>query len=101
MRKSVRSRRKYLAKGSTVYLEGSLQTRKWTDQQGVEKYSTEIVLQVFSGKMVMLSREVREPATTPGCPRTQTLSKRRRIFRHRAAAVSMTRCHLLRKLADP
>ena len=45
---------KYLQKGSTVYLEGSLQTRKWTDQQGVEKYTTEVVLQRFSGKLVML-----------------------------------------------
>jgi single-strand DNA-binding protein len=45
---------KYLNKGSTVYLEGALQTRKWTDQQGVEKYSTEVVLQRFSGKLTML-----------------------------------------------
>ena len=45
---------KYLQKGSTVYLEGSLQTRKWTDQQGVEKYTTEVVLQRFSGKLTML-----------------------------------------------
>lgn len=45
---------KYLTKGSTVYLEGALQTRKWTDQQGVEKYSTEVVLQRFSGKLTML-----------------------------------------------
>ncbi len=38
----------YLKKGSKVYLEGSLQTRKYTDQQGVEKYSTEVVLQGFN-----------------------------------------------------
>src|SRR3569833_606878 len=44
----------YLKKGSTVYIEGSLQTRKWTDQQGVEKYSTEIVLQKFRGELTML-----------------------------------------------
>ncbi|MET4683242.1 single-stranded DNA-binding protein [Brevundimonas faecalis] len=44
----------YLKKGSTVYIEGSLQTRKWTDQQGVEKYSTEIVLQRFNGTLTML-----------------------------------------------
>ena len=44
----------YLRKGSTVYIEGSLQTRKWTDQQGVEKYSTEIVLQKFRGELTML-----------------------------------------------
>jgi single-strand DNA-binding protein len=44
----------YLRKGSTVYIEGSLQTRKWTDQQGVEKYSTEIVLQKYRGELTML-----------------------------------------------
>lgn len=45
---------KYLTKGSTVYLEGSLQTRKWQDQSGADKYTTEVVLQRFSGKLVML-----------------------------------------------
>ncbi len=44
----------YLKKGSTVYIEGALQTRKWTDQQGVEKYSTEVVLQKFRGELTML-----------------------------------------------
>ena len=44
----------YLKKGSTVYIEGSLQTRKWTDQQGVEKYTTEIVIQRFNGQLTML-----------------------------------------------
>jgi single-strand DNA-binding protein len=44
----------YLKKGSTVYVEGSLQTRKWTDQQGVEKYSTEVVIQKFKGELTML-----------------------------------------------
>ena len=44
----------YLRKGSTVYIEGALQTRKWTDQQGVEKYSTEIVLQKFRGELTMI-----------------------------------------------
>lgn len=44
----------YLKKGSKVYLEGSLQTRKWTDQAGVEKYSTEVVLQGFNSTLVML-----------------------------------------------
>ncbi len=44
----------YLQKGSTVYIEGSLQTRKYTDAQGVEKYSTEIVLQRFNGVLTML-----------------------------------------------
>jgi len=44
----------YLKKGSTVYVEGQLQTRKWTDQQGVEKYSTEVVIQKFKGELTML-----------------------------------------------
>ena len=44
----------YLKKGAKVYIEGALQTRKWTDQQGVEKYSTEIVLQKFRGELTML-----------------------------------------------
>lgn len=45
---------KYLRKGSSVYLEGQLQTRKWTDQQGQEKYTTEIVLQRYRGELTML-----------------------------------------------
>jgi single-strand DNA-binding protein len=45
---------KYLKKGSKVYLEGQLQTRKWTDSSGVDKYSTEVVLQNFKGELVML-----------------------------------------------
>jgi single-strand DNA-binding protein len=44
----------YLRKGSTVYLEGQLQTRKWTDQQGQEKYTTEVVLQRYRGELTML-----------------------------------------------
>ena len=47
---------RYLRKGSKVYLEGQLQTRKWTDNAGVEKYSTEVVLQGFDAKMVLLDR---------------------------------------------
>ncbi|MDB5616454.1 single-stranded DNA-binding protein [Tardiphaga sp.] len=44
----------YLKKGAKVYIEGALQTRKWTDPQGVEKYSTEIVLQGFNSTLTML-----------------------------------------------
>jgi single-strand DNA-binding protein len=44
----------YLKKGAKVYIEGALQTRKWTDQQGQEKYSTEVVLQGFNSVMTML-----------------------------------------------
>lgn len=46
---------KYLKKGSKVYIEGKLQTRKWTDKDKVDRYSTEIVMQGFDGKLVMLS----------------------------------------------
>jgi single-strand DNA-binding protein len=45
---------KFLRKGSKVYIEGSLQTRKWQDQQGQDKYSTEIVLQGFNSVLTML-----------------------------------------------
>jgi single-strand DNA-binding protein len=44
----------YLKKGAKVYIEGALQTRKWTDQSGVEKYSTEVVLQGFNSTLTML-----------------------------------------------
>jgi single-strand DNA-binding protein len=45
---------KYLHKGSKIYVEGQLQTRKWTDQSGQEKYTTEIVLTRFRGELTML-----------------------------------------------
>ena len=44
----------YVKKGSSVYIEGSLQTRKWTDKDGAEKYSTEVVIQRFNGQLTML-----------------------------------------------
>ena len=47
---------KYLKKGALVYIEGSLQTRKWTDQSGQEKYATEVVIAAFRGEMTMLER---------------------------------------------
>ena len=50
----------YVKKGSTVYIEGALQTRKWTDQQGVEKYSTEIVVSRFKGELTMLGGKTGE-----------------------------------------
>jgi single-strand DNA-binding protein len=45
---------RYLRKGSKVYVEGQLQTRKWTDQSGTEKYTTEVVLGRFRGELTML-----------------------------------------------
>jgi len=46
----------YLKKGSKVYLEGQLQTRKWTDKENIERYSTEVVLQNFNSTLTMLDR---------------------------------------------
>ncbi len=45
---------RFVKKGSKIHVEGALQTRKWTDQSGVEKYSTEIVLQQFRGELTLL-----------------------------------------------
>ncbi|MFC3226691.1 single-stranded DNA-binding protein [Marinibaculum pumilum] len=50
----VKVAKQYLRKGSKIYIEGQLQTRKYTDQQGVERYSTEIVLQRYRGELTML-----------------------------------------------
>ena len=58
----------YLRKGSKVYLEGSLQTRKWADKDGVEKYSTEVVLQGFGSQLVMLDSR---PSQDDGAPDRQ------------------------------
>jgi len=59
---------KYLRKGAKVYVEGQLQTRKWTDQSGQEKYTTEIVLPKFKGELTMLDgrSEVEHPSQTLG-----------------------------------
>ena len=48
--------KQYLRKGSKVYLEGQIQTRKWQDQSGQDKYSTEVVLQRFRGELVLLDK---------------------------------------------
>lgn len=50
----------YVKKGSKVYIRGALQTRKWTDQGGVERYSTEVVLQKYRGDLTILSGGARE-----------------------------------------
>ena len=44
----------YLRKGSSVYIEGQLQTRKWTDQKGQDRYTTEVVLQRYRGELTLL-----------------------------------------------
>lgn len=62
---------KYTHKGSKLYLEGQLQTRKWQDQSGADRYSTEVVLQKFRGQIVLLDskgerQEESEPAHKGG-----------------------------------
>ena len=52
----------YCRKGSQIYVEGKLQTRKWTDQQGQEKYTTEIVVDGFTGQMQMLGQKLQGQA---------------------------------------
>lgn len=54
----------YLKKGMKIYVEGQLQTRKWSDQAGVEKYTTEVVLQRFRGELQILEKTER-PAQDP------------------------------------
>ena len=56
---------KYLQKGSKVYIEGKLQTRKWTDKEGVDKYSTEVVLSGFGGEMQFLDSRSGGEYSTP------------------------------------
>lgn len=54
---------KYVRKGSKLYVEGQLQTRKWTDRDGTERYSTEIVLQNYRGALVLLDKSGNEGGT--------------------------------------
>jgi single-strand DNA-binding protein len=62
----------YLKKGSKVYIEGKLQTRKWTNQQGQDQYTTEIVLQGFNGVMQMLDGKQGAPTNQgQGAPQQQ------------------------------
>ncbi|MBM85013.1 MAG: single-stranded DNA-binding protein [Rhodospirillaceae bacterium] len=56
----------YLRKGSSVYIEGQLQTRKWTDQQGQERYTTEVVLQRYRGELTMLGNRGDSPQVDGG-----------------------------------
>ena len=56
---------KYLKKGVKVFIEGALQTRKWTDNAGVEKYTTEVVLQAYNGKLIMLGEPNGQRANRP------------------------------------
>lgn len=53
----VRVAEKYTRKGSKVYIEGQLETRKWTDQSGADRYSTEVVLRPYGGQLTLLDRK--------------------------------------------
>jgi len=66
---------KYLRKGAKVYLEGKLQTRKWTDQSGQEKYTTEVMLGRFGGELVMLDRNPNSGGGEDYAPRAATQAK--------------------------
>jgi single-strand DNA-binding protein len=68
----------YLKKGSSVYLEGQLQTRKWTDKDGVEKYSTEIVLQQYGGALVLLGGK--DGAASKPDPAAEFKQEAKRVF---------------------
>ncbi len=57
---------RYLRKGSKVYIEGQLQTRKWQDQQGNDRYTTEIVLRPYAGTLLLLDRNKGEDDGWPG-----------------------------------
>jgi single-strand DNA-binding protein len=65
---------KYLRKGSKVYLEGKLQTRKWTDNSGQDKYTTEVLLGRFGGELVLLDRNPNN-SSEDYAPRTNTPAK--------------------------
>ena len=60
----------YVKKGSKLYIEGSLQTRKWVDNNGVEKYTTEIILQNYSGVLVMLDSKDKKTLDMPDISET-------------------------------
>ena len=67
---------KYVVKGSRIYIQGQLQTRKWTDKSGVEKYTTEVVIPQYGGKLLLLdakgerksSGSASQGATQPATP---------------------------------
>ena len=62
---------KYLRKGAQVYLEGQLQTRKWQDQSGQDRYSTEVVLPKFGGAITLLGKAEASDAAPSEAPRRQ------------------------------
>jgi len=69
---------RFLKRGAKVYLEGTLQTRKWTDQQGQDKYTTEVVLPRFGGELQMLGSRTDNDAGEPAAPRPARTAQPRR-----------------------
>lgn len=67
-----RAAEKYLKKGSRVYVEGQLQTRKWQDQAGQDRYSTEVVITRFRGELVLLDRAERQAPSPDDYGRTRS-----------------------------
>ena len=78
---------KYLKKGAKVYIEGALQTRKWTDNSGQERYTTEVVLQRFRGELTMLDGRSGGGGAAPA-PVAMAKRRRPRISPPRAAAAA-------------
>lgn len=66
---------KYLKKGSKVYIQGALKTRKWQDQQGTDRYSTEVVLQAFNGQLTLLDKAERHAPDESDYGTTSTRAK--------------------------
>ena len=58
---------KYLHKGSKIYIEGALQTRKWQDKDNIDRYTTEIVIRPYSGTLTLLDAPTQAPEPTRGC----------------------------------
>jgi len=67
----------YLKKGSKIYIEGSLQTRKWTDNQGIERYTTEVVLQNYNSNLQMLDSRDRSSGSMSDNSYNQSTSSKK------------------------
>lgn len=64
---------KYVKKGTKVYLEGQLQTRKWTDQQGIDRYSTDVIIPRFRGTLVLLDKLGDHASAVPSSSNAQII----------------------------
>jgi single-strand DNA-binding protein len=75
----VRLAEQYLRKGSKVYIEGQLETRKWEDDSGMGKYSTEVVLRPFRGEITLLDSRNENPMNITSIPKPETARQPDRI----------------------